>query len=381
MVIYGKVKDASIIAQFVDNNNDLNIGKNEWSELNKKYPKEDIFESLILNALNGNIRIPTRTITYNEALEDFKSLCKMKPLEFEEGPTYTKCEYKLPTSNLFVGQSNIGNKASDYFQQYNRFCCDSTVAASPVRTWQSEQYLRSLFNALWTLKCQNVTMATLRTIIGLRKYIASQFKPSAAKAVYNAFNSKIILDFSSGWGDRLCGFFGTEQTEYYMGLDPNTVLHPEYQKQIEMYKTIKNNKEADMICTPAEDMDYPSNCFDTVFTSPPYFNREKYSTDENQSYKRYKKSDDWVDNFLCATIEKTWEALKTDGVLAVNISDIYSGTKRTLICDPMNDFISEKLHGEFIACLGMKMTKRVNCHSIKTMEGIFVEPIWVWRKK
>ena len=41
-------------------------------------------------------------------------------------------------------------------------------------------------------------MATLRTCIGLRKYIASQFRPSTAKALYDHFEAKKVLDFITG---------------------------------------------------------------------------------------------------------------------------------------------------------------------------------------
>ena len=46
------------------------------------------------------------------------------------------------------------------------------------------------------------------------------------------------------------------------------------------------------------------NFFDTIFTSPPYFNTEKYSLHDTQSYLRYKKIDDWNTNFLHKTIDK-----------------------------------------------------------------------------
>ena len=49
-----------------------------------------------------------------------------------------------------------------------------------------------------------------------------------------------------------------------------------------------------------EDVDYSKyeNHFDTIFTSPPYFNVEKYSDEDTQSYVRYKNIDSWNKNFL-----------------------------------------------------------------------------------
>ena len=40
---------------------------------------------------------------------------------------------------------------------------------------------------------------------------------------------------------------------------------------------------------------------DLVFTSPPYFNREEYSTHPEQSYIKYPNYQDWLDGFLDKT--------------------------------------------------------------------------------
>ena len=37
--------------------------------------------------------------------------------------------------------------------------------------------------------------------------------------------------------------------------------------------------------------------FDLVFTSPPYFAKEAYSDDEEQSYKKFNQYETWVEGF------------------------------------------------------------------------------------
>ena len=39
-----------------------------------------------------------------------------------------------------------------------------------------------------------------------------------------------------GWGDRLCGFFASDCTEKYIGLDPRKENHPIYNQQAEFYE-------------------------------------------------------------------------------------------------------------------------------------------------
>ena len=132
-----------------------------------------------------------------------------------------------------------------------------------------------------------------------------------------------------------------------------------------------------MINSPAEDVTLTSK-FDFVFTSPPYFNIEKYTQDPNQSFKRYRKLDAWLNGFLFNIIDKAWNALEDNGVMAINIGDVYSGHTINKICDPMNDYISGLNGANYMGCIGYKMQKRLQSKSFKT--GVFCEPIWLWRK-
>ena len=87
------------------------------------------------------------------------------------------------------------------------------------------------------------------------------------------FKSKDVLDFSSGWGDRLNAFLSCTDTESYFGIDPNTNLYEGYNQQIQKFNT---NKKISMNHGCSEDIKIPENSFDTVFTSPPYFMIEEY---------------------------------------------------------------------------------------------------------
>lgn len=120
-------------------------------------------------------------------------------------------------------------------------------------------------------------------------------------------------------------FFATDGTEEYIGVDPNSSLQNGYLEQIKMYQKIYPNKNAQVICDGAEFVDFSKfGKFDFIFTSPPYFNCEKYSQDEKQSYKLYKSSDSWLNNFLFVWIKNAWKSLEDNGHMVINISDIYA---------------------------------------------------------
>ena len=214
----------------------------------------------------------------------------------------------------------------------------------------------------------------------MRKYVASQFRPSAAKCIYQHFNSENVLDFSSGWGDRLNGFLSCSTTKSYFGLDPNSRLFVGFHNQLADYHRVYDlEKKIILKMECAEDADIPNYTFDTVFTSPPYFNIERYNQDDTQSWKRYKKLNNWLDGFLFPVLEKSWNGLHSNGNMIINISDVYSNHTVNKICDPMNDFISKLSGASYQGTIGLRMAKRPNSKAVKS-DGIFVEPMWVWKK-
>ena len=116
-----------------------------------------------------------------------------------------------------------------------------------------------------------------------------------------------------------------------------------------------------------------------IFTSPPYFDVERYTKDNSQSWKKYKTLNSWLDNFLFKSIEKAWKQLNSNGHMLINISDVYCHHVINKICDPMNDFISKLENAKYEGALGMRMAKRPNSKAMK--DGIFAEPIWIWKKE
>jgi hypothetical protein len=304
---------------------------------------------------------------------------------------------------------NAGNNSSNYFQQKNRWSVDGSVSPGPQRTWENEKFMTSLMGSAYSLKMPKINRNVLRTMIGLRKYICAQFKPNVAKVLYDKLGSKNILDFSAGWGDRLAGFYASETSEYYVGIDPRKENHPIYNEQSEFYDTHRSmfepKKKVEFICSPAEEVDFTKykDTFDTVFTSPPYFNVERYSYDDTQSWVKYKEINEWNEQFLQRTLKNLWCSVKSGGYLLVNISDVYTNSKWSTdrgwleICNPMNNFLSTFTDSEYQGCIGMELAKRPNSGGAgtaksedyteealkkaeETKDKTFCEPIWIWRK-
>jgi hypothetical protein len=388
------------------------VDENQWSYVKETYPK-DLVKSNLADVFM-KYPMPYADITEKCAYKDFMKLKGIRWNEvLKEGEWFPRkaAEPRYPliygNKQLYFSRLNTGNNASNYFQQQNRWSVDGAVSPGPKRTWGNKQFMTSLMGSAYSLKLPQIGKRELRTMIGLRKYICAQFKPNVAKIFYEMNQAKTVLDFSMGWGDRLCGFYAANCTEHYVGLDPRKENHPFYHEQIKFYDKhlgfFENKKKTDLFISPAEDFDYSDydDYFDMVFTSPPYFSVERYSYDDTQSWVRYKKIDDWNKNFLHKALLKIIPTVKKGGIIAVNIADVYqssSSKKRWLeITNPLCDFLIEnKL--TYRGCIGMEMARRPNNGGAgtakdesqykedtlnlteETKEQTFCEPIWIFEK-
>ena len=264
--------------------------------------------------------------------------------------------------NYIVGKSNIGNKSSDCFHWQARMSCDSLTSPSPIRSWYDRKIRKSVESSMYYKE-------NPRAALALRKYIASQFRPSAAKAIYELFGAKKIYDFCGGWGDRLSGALASDCELYYCR-DVNPLVFSGYALQQQTYKTkVKTYFEY-----RGSEIDCPiENYFDLAFTSPPYFKVEKYQGDL-QSHRQFKKIDDWLNGFLYPAITNAWKSLNEKGILAVNISDCYANHTYNKICMPMIEYALNNLLGcNLVGIIGYAIASRKK-------NGPNAEPIIIFSK-
>jgi len=402
----------SYFDKFYDMEPYLYIDEVEWEYIKNTFDKQDVRESLAKVAMS--YPPPYMDISEKDALKQLQKLKGMRHNEIlVEGEWFARegTEYRYDLTfegkQQYFKRNNTGNDASNYFQQKNRWSVDGTIAPGPHRTWESHKFMTTLIGSAYSLKLPKIDKSAFRVMIGLRKYICSQFKPNVAKVLYDKLESKSILDFSAGWGDRLAGFYASETGESYLGIDPRKENHPIYEEQKQFYEKHRTMFEVDkksmFVEYPAEDFEYQKNMYDTVFTSPPYFSVERYSYDDTQSWVRYKDIDTWNTQFLQKTLEKIWPSIKRGGYLLVNIADVFArtGGQRNMveICNPMNNFLSTFHDSEYKGCIGMEMAKRPNSggagmaresderfqdstiqRAEETKDKRFCEPIWIWRK-
>ena len=383
--------------------------------LNKTYGKDKMRTHLADYIASERPVFPLKEITKDDMRKCFYDLKKFDtssiciPNEEIQKEVFEKYDdYKYPYSKYGLGLINGAstfNDVSNYFMQDLRLECGSYGFEAPKTRWENNDAydIWKCLGPIWRgiNGVQKVMIEGKEELIGgelsaksyisafrLGTYIATQFKPVVAKAIYDMTNAKTVLDTSCGWGDRLAGFFASDAEEYY-GCDPNPNTYQRYQEQISSYnKLLSKPKKVTIWRCGAEDLPYHKlPQIDCAFTSPPYFSTEEYNKggdhEEDQSWAKFNEYDKWRDDFYLPVAEKTMSVSK---FMFVNIMDpkvhgvrYYSG-----------DELVDKFEDKFLGQIGMRIMQRPQGKAVfndengnfskekldEHMNKMFIENVW-----
>ena len=219
--------------------------------------------------------------------------------------------------HAFEVQCNNQKSPMDVFNDYDTF------SKGIKKTLKGSFFKKRSFEELMTKNDQTNEMirTVLRRVSGAQ--MVSNFRPVTASALYKLFCEKndTVWDMSCGWGGRLLASIKAEIN--YIGTDPNT----QTQKGLkEMVTTFGNGAYGyDLLTMGSEEYRPDKNSLDFAFTSPPYFDTEKYSaTETTQSYLKYSNINTWKENFLRKTLENVHYGLKPNKFCAFNVADVKS---------------------------------------------------------
>jgi len=228
---------------------------------------------------------------------------------------------------------------------------------------------------------------------------AVNFPPMTAKYLYEKYTKHIenqdtikIYDPSAGWGGRLLGAMSVRSPHkiHYIGTDPNkdhTITLPDgslstkYHDVARFYNETKNEavlfkkshtheiyQLGSEVIGENPDFQKHKGELDMVFTSPPYFSKEAYSEDDEQSYKKFDTYEVWRDGFLKQTLKTAVEYLRNDRYLLWNIADIKLG-KNMLPLENDSREILEGLGMTYKGVLKMALARMPGANRIDSETG------------
>ena len=295
-----------------------------------------------------------------------KELQKLK--DFNE-----KSLFNSETKTIKQNMTGIGVLWT-YFPHWIEIPCGSDTQ-SLKEMWDNDEKLKKLIKKTYIWKCKHRephwTNNRIRqnAKVFLTGQSVSNFRPTVAKFIYNTYgNQGKIFDMSSGFGGRLFGFMASDCVEY-VGCEPST-------KTFEGLQLLNNdlnglNKVVTIVKSGSEiKLNGFDEYFDLCFTSPPYFDTEKYSTEETQSYIKYPELEKWLDGFLKDTINNCYQYTKPNGYTIINIANT-----------PRYDILEQRTI-ETALSAGFKHvdTLFMELSSVSKNKGRKTEPIFVFQK-
>lgn len=172
----------------------------------------------------------------------------------------------------------------------NRYRAKSRTLRSAYEAWFNDKELRTAVRLQLKYGDPVIPSRVLRAVT-MRCRTPSVFRPTVARFIYQEFcpAGGKVWDPCAGYGGRLLGALAAGVQ--YVGTDVDE-------------ETIRGNEQlasllgmaAELHCCPAEE--FTSSAVDLVFTSPPYFDQERYSEAASQSWQRYDTLDAWLEGFL-----------------------------------------------------------------------------------
>jgi SAM-dependent methyltransferase len=233
--------------------------------------------------------------------------------------------------NLFAGDeilsSNLGLRLANNFhpQMWHVRC---TRYRSPFETFSDDRKLAQAIHrslSIWADRrgangsCLRRMLKSFSNTVGV-----SNFRPTVAAGIVQRYTPPKgrVLDFSAGYGGRLLGAHVTGRS--YYGIDPS----PSQVKGLRKMAAACRRETADApsvaIHRAAAETALPllrARSVDLVFSSPPYFDREKYGSEQEQSWVRYSTLEEWREGFMRRVIEQSARLLATDGYLVLNVAE------------------------------------------------------------
>lgn len=192
------------------------------------------------------------------------------------------------------------------------------------------------------------------------------FRPTVAKWVYQNYcpPGGSVWDPCAGYGGRLMG--AAAAGVRYIGTD---VEQETVDGNLHLAEVLGVGDTCHAVLSPAEDFNPPD--VDLVFTSPPYFDVEQYSTSEQQSYQRHKTYQEWVGGFLRPVIRTAHNALRLDGHLVLNVADKRGRGGVSLVQTTVDVAVSDGFH--FVGQVEMPLPQ--------LNRTVVSEPVLVFQRK
>lgn len=176
----------------------------------------------------------------------------------------------------------------------------------------------------------DINLRNVRTGFIVQRNKVSWFRPAWATAVYKRFldgiSDPVVWDPSIGFSARLLGFAGAVKSGTYIGTDPAKMMHDDAVNLAYVLNRHNQSLKFDVRAQGSEHAQLGDSSVDFVFTSPPYFDCERYVDEPGQCWRDHPTIDSWTTNYLEPTLANVARALKPNRNAVINVNQQLSST-------------------------------------------------------
>ena len=232
-------------------------------------------------------------------------------------------------------------------------------------------------------KNKKLIPSLLQTIrCGLGTQPAVNYNPLTMRILTEYFlndqGKQIIYDPSSGWGGRLLGALSSNRNIHYVGTDVNTNNIGCYENLGEFYnKNCNGTNTYEIYYEPAE-LIHKNKSFQKYkgkislcITSPPYFGREIYSLDKEQSCIKFSNYHDWLDGYYEPMIKNCYDYLKPRGHLVLNVADTKMSDQSYIPLEQHTIELAVKQGFTYLGNIPMVMSRMIGVKTDKVKNNYF----------
>ncbi len=328
-------------------------------------------EDFVFKTLRSINTFPEYEVTFNEKVKSLNTLVSMDPWESYNNGLVSSNSMGSILCSIFYPNIYDVTKPPDFPRSVKEnFYQDNVLKRAITKTLSYSDNITDIVN--W--------------IRMIRSGYCNNFKPSAAKVIYDTNLSKgsKVLDYASGYGGRILGAWSSVNVSEYVGIEPNSETNANGHKFYEYLSDYGDNlSRFELHKIGSEDFTiqrFPhfKGYFDMAFSSPQYFNTEVYSTEETQSCIKFNDYSNWVKGFLSPTINNCIDMLKPDGIFAINIFERLGKIKSLVayICRERDFYMYKE---DFLSLAVMPGTGKGG--EIRKKTDGKSEPIWYFKKK
>lgn len=350
---------------------------------------EPIYDQLAIFNKEIYNKDPAGTI---EAVKMLYRSINLVPIDYytEHGVITALQKFKSASANP-VDQNVIG-LGNNQGQKINRFMFPNMMTAEPKgrgsnslrdRFLDDRKLERAIRICFEFRKGNNLVHPTAmrRALELVTGENVQNFKPQNARAIVEYLCPVMwgnIYDYSAGYGGRLLGITSSIMGYNYTGIDPNTETFTNLQYLATLVDAAYG-RGATLHNTVSEEFE-PEN-IDLAFSSPPYFNLEKYCDEPTQCMVRCTTLDDWFELYAVPTMKNIHKGLNADGIFATNIADYKSyGNKEYQVVDRWIA-TAEQLGFVHDSTIKMMLNTRPGVGNNKTQGREKWEGVYVFTKK